>query len=244
MTANIGIRLLGAAILSVALAACAGGPSRLASPAAATGATAAEADIDAAMVLLEKGDEGSARKKLKAVLKRDPMNSTARLLKDSIDSDPMELLGPGSYAYKVRPGDTLSGLSQRLLGNRLKWYQLGRYNGLKTPFVIVVGQTLRIPGQPPAPPPVVKPRELARPAADALPQKGTPKSEAPAAVTSTNSIAARAARDEGLVALNRGDVARAVQQLRRAAVLDPGNALIARDLARAERLARTVKARQ
>lgn len=244
MTANIGIRLVGAAILSAALAACAGGPSRLASPEAAIGATSSEADIDAAMVLLEQGDEGSARKKLKAVLKRDPMNSTARLLKDSIDSDPRELLGPGSYAYKVRPGDTLSGLSQRLLGNQLKWYQLGRYNGLKAPFVIMAGQTLRIPGQPPAPPPVVKPRELARPAAVAPPPKGSPKTQAPVAAASTDPVAARAARDAGLAALNRGDVARAVQQLRRAAVLDPDSELIARDLARAERIARTVKARQ
>ena len=62
------------------------------------------------------------------------------------------------------------------------------------------------------------------------------------AKAAANPAAARAARTAGLVALNQGAVQRAVGLLRRAATLDPGNPLIARDLARAERIAATVRA--
>ena len=47
-----------------------------------------------------------------------------------------------------------------------------------------------------------------------------------------------------IAALNQGNVDRAVGLLRRAKQLDPANPLIARDLARAERIAATVRARK
>ena len=126
-----------------ALAAC-GGPKGLTTtppPVAQPGV----ADTDVVFDLLMAGDEGAATKRLKAIRKRDPMNATALLLSDSIGRDPTELLGPNSYPYAVRPGDTIVGLAQRFLGNRLKAYQLLRYNGLKAPAVLAPGQTLRIP---------------------------------------------------------------------------------------------------
>jgi LysM repeat protein len=194
-----------------------------------------------------QGDEGGARKKLKAVLKRDPMNPTARLLTDSIDRDPKDLLGPQSYAYTARTGDTMVGLAQRFLGNRLKAYQLLRYNGLTAPVTLAAGQSLRIPGEPPRLEPIrVEPARRsevapARPAPAApRPKLAAPKAVAPA----RNPAAARQARAAGLTALNQGNVERAVGLLRRAASLDPGNPMIARDLARAERIAATVKARK
>jgi hypothetical protein len=51
-------------------------------------------------------------------------------------------------------------------------------------------------------------------------------------------------RSAGLAALNRGAVKQAVGLLQRAHALDPGNAVILRDLQRAERIAATVRARQ
>jgi Flp pilus assembly protein TadD len=51
-------------------------------------------------------------------------------------------------------------------------------------------------------------------------------------------------RTQGLAALNKGSASRAVQLLRRAAALDPDNAVIRQDLARAERIEATVKARR
>ncbi|MDB5737864.1 MAG: hypothetical protein JWO65_1532, partial [Sphingomonas bacterium] len=64
-----------------------------------------------------------------------------------------------------------------------------------------------------------------------------------AAPVANPALAARM-RAAGLAALNQGNVDRAVALLRRASQLDPGNALIGRDLERAERIARTVKARR
>lgn len=229
----------------LALAACSGGPSRprpSPPPAPMTGA-----DANSAFGLLMQGDERGARKQLKALLKRDPMNANARLLGDSLDGDPKELLGPQSYPYTVRSGDTIVDLSQRFLGNRLKAYQLLRYNGLTAPATLTAGQTLRIPGEPPRPEPArVEPLRRPEPAAPRAaasapkPRPVAPKPAAPAA----DPAAAGQARAAGLAALNQGNVARAVGLLRRAAQLAPGNPMIARDLARAERIAATVKARK
>ncbi|MBS0480110.1 MAG: LysM peptidoglycan-binding domain-containing protein, partial [Proteobacteria bacterium] len=178
----------------------------------------------------------------------DPMNPAATMLSGSIKGDPKELLGPQSYPYTARAGDTMEGLAERFLGNRMKAYQLVRYNGLKAPVTLAAGQELRIPGEPPRPEPVrrVEP-EPARPVATTpvapKPRVVTPKPATPVA-PGINPVAARQLRTAGLAALNQGNVDRAVGLLRRAKQLDPANALIARDLARAERIAATVRARK
>lgn len=232
------------AALALLVGACSGGGDR-ARPAPAPVAPS-PAEIDQINDLLLEGDADDARKRIRAVLKRDPMNAQAQLLSDSIERDPKELLGPQSYPYVVRAGDTIAGLAQRILGNRLKAYQLARYNDLTPPFAIVPGQTLRIPGTPPRVEPVRRP--------DPTPSRPAPSTSAPApapkpapakpAAPAANPAAARQLRTAGLAALNQGNVARAVGLLRRAAAADPGNAIIARDLARAERIAATVKARR
>lgn len=234
---------------ALALGACSAGPARIKAPPAPPVATAAS-ETDAVLDLLLQGKEAPARKKLKAILKRDPMNAAALMLTESIDRDPKQLLGPQSYPYVVAPGDTMAGLAQRFLGNRLKAYQLLRYNGLKAPVTLAPSQVLRIPGEPPRVEPVrVEP--VRRP--DATPTKPTPsaskpkpaapKAAAPVAAVG-NPAAARQLRTAGLAALNQGNVNRAVGLLRRAAQLDPGNPVMARDLARAERIAATVRARK
>jgi hypothetical protein len=230
---------------TLALAACSSGPSRVSSAPAPTAAPTAE--TDAVFDLLMRGDQAGARKKLTAVLKRDPMNPKARLLSDSIDRDPKELLGPQSYPYTAHAGDTVVGLAERFLGNRLKAYQLLRYNDLKAPAILSAGQVLRIPGEPPRPEPVrAEPVRRADPApVRATSTTSKPKPPAPKPATpASNPGAARQARAAGLAALNQGNVDRAVGLLRRAAALDPGNAMIARDLSRAERIAATVKSRK
>lgn len=235
-------------VLSAAatLAACSGGPARPRPQAASPAAISTIAEPDAIFDLMLHGDVAQAGKRLIAVLKRDPMNPSARLLRDSLERDPVELLGPQSHAYGVREGDTIVGLAERFLGNRFKAYQLARYNNLTAPFVLVAGQTLRIPGAAPRPD-TVRRADPAPSRATASPTRSKPtpaKSSASVASPVANPIAARPLRAAGLAALNQGNVPRAVALLRRAAALDPANPLIARDLARAGRIAATVKARQ
>ena len=250
MTNSI-LRLLGIVATLAMLGACSGGPARPKNappPPARIMVTAAE--TDAAFDLLMAGKEGDARKLVDKLLKRDPMSPTAQLLADSIKRDPKELLGPTSFPYSVRAGDTMVGVTQRFLGNRLKAYQLLRYNGLRAPVILTPGQVLHIPGEPPRIEPVRRPEAptphavpVTPPVTTPKPKPAPPKPAAPVA-PSANPAAARTARAAGLAALNGGDVNRAVAMLRRASALDPGNPAIGRDLARAERIAATVRARK
>ncbi|WP_262408698.1 LysM peptidoglycan-binding domain-containing protein [Sphingomonas sp. JC676] len=191
-----------------------------------------------------RGDRKGAETLLKPLLKRDPMNSRLLLLRDSMQRDPKELLGPDSYAYTVRTGETFEEIAERLLGNRLKAYQLARYNGVDNPSALAAGQTIRVPGAPPQPKPSPAPERPSRPAAAAVQPRPKPATPAPAAKPVANTAAAQKARAAGLAALNRGAVGEALVQLRRAKALDPANPVIARDLQRAERIAATVRARK
>ena len=241
------IRIIVAGMGALALAGCGGGTSRVKSLPAPPTVSAAN-ETEAAFVLLMQGKEGPAAGKLKSILKRDPMNPAATMLNGSIKGDPKNLLGPQSYPYTVRAGDTMEGLAQRFLGNRMKAYQLLRYNGLKAPVTLAAGQVVRIPGEPPRPEPVRRPEsESPKPAATSTspkPRVVTPRPAAPGVSPGTNPIAARQLRTAGLAALNQGNVDRAVGLLRRAKQLDPANPLVAHDLARAERIAATVRARK
>lgn len=239
-----------AAVMSALVAGC-GGTGRVATPAAvAVPAADAAAAINE---LLLRGEVRAAQKRIRAALKRVPNDAAVQLLRDSIARDPVELLGPDSFEHVVRPGETIPGLAQKYLGNSLKAYQLGRYNRLSPPFALQAGQTLRIPGEAPRAQPVRRPPEAPR---AAPPRPGTPaKSANPAAPpparppvapprSAANPDAARKLRMAGLAALNQGRVAQAVVLLQRAAAADPANPVIARDLARARRIAATVQARR
>lgn len=238
------------ATLLLALGACSHGHSTKLRTVSATPRDNA-AEIDAIALLLDHGDKDAARKRLKPLLKADPMNASARLLSDSIERDPKELLGPQSFAYTTKPGDSMIALAQRFLGNRLKAYQLARYNGIANPSTLTVGQVLRIPGEAPRVAPVraeprVEPTPRAAPArprpAKSVPVR--PPVAKPAPVATTNPAGSRQARAAGLAALAQGNIARAIGLLGRATALDPGNVAAARDLQRAERIAATVRARR
>ena len=228
----------------LALGACSSGSTGVKSTPAPPAATN---QVDTSFDLLMQGDQAGAQKRLQAVLKHEPMNANAQLLSDSIARNPRDLLGPQSYAYTVRDGDTVIGLAERFLGNRLKAYQLLRYNGLKAPAVLAAGQVLRIPGEQPRPEPVRRSEPAPAPAKSSpAPRSAAKPKPAPAgpAAAVINPAAARPLRTAGLAALNQGAVPRAVTLLRRAAQLDPGNPVIAHDLARAERIAATVRTRK
>lgn len=226
---------------ALALAACSKGPPPKTAP---VPVAVAESDIDSVQALLMQGDHKGAGKQLEPLLKREPMNPQLLLLRDSIAGDPQEQLGPVSYPYVVRPGETIEQLAERLLGNRLKAYQLARYNGLANPSALAAGQTIRIPGTPPRPKVQPAPERPSRSTPAATPKTRPANPAPPPAKPAANPAAAQRARSAGLAALNRGAVKEAVMQLQRAHALDPGNAMILRDLQRAQRIAATVRARQ
>lgn len=226
---------------ALALAACGKGPPPQTLP---VQVAVTESEVGAVQALLMQGDPKGAEKQLKALLKREPMNPKLQLLRDSIAGNPQEQLGPAGYPYTVRAGETMEDLAERLLGNRLKAYQLARYNAVANPSTLAAGHILRIPGSPPRPKPQPAPERPSRPAPVVTPRP-RPAAPAPAAAKPVaNPAAAQRARSAGLAALNRGAVRQAVGLLQRAHALDPDNAVILRDLQRAQRIAATVRARQ
>lgn len=52
----------------------------------------------------------------------------------------------GGGIYKVRPGDTLGAIAERLLGSPQKWREIAAANGIADPEKLRVGLELRIPG--------------------------------------------------------------------------------------------------
>lgn len=238
------VKALAAALACVLISACSSAPTgRVESPSSRPATAAGE--VDAIVKLLDGGQANTAKKRISAALKRDPNNPALMLLRDSISRKPEELLGPENYTYTTRPGDTMAGLALRFLGNRLKFYQLSRYNGIDQPSALRAGQVLKIPGRPVvaqpqnperrSPPPQTIARDKPKAGTTAVPPAGS--------VRAANPAAASQARSAGLAALNAGRPAQAVGLLSRAASLDPGNAAIARDLARARRIAATVGSR-
>jgi len=199
------------------------GPAIPAAPLATPGLSARERQNRAAE-LLGTGQGVLARAELLAVLAEQPGNAVARKLLDQIDRDPRELLGEKNYVYKVRPGDSMSSLADRLMGDSLMFYGLARYNGIADPSQMSVGQTLLIPGVP-------------RKVAPAKPAATT----VVAPVAQRNPARAGQLRGQALELMNRGAINKAVGLLRQAQALDPGNPVIQRDLDRAIRIQANVR---
>ena len=195
-------------------------------------------DLSAAMGLLYKGDAVGARKLLIRMLKRRPGDPTATSLVRQIDTAPEVLLGGESFAYTTRSGDSLSLLAERFLGDPVLFYALARYNHIDTPGTLEPGRSLRIPGHEKPEPRVQRPVAEPRPA----PPADKPAAPAPTA-PATNPRRASQLRAAALEQMNRGAIDRAVALFQQASRLDPGNALIQRDLDRAIRISRAVHAK-
>jgi hypothetical protein len=172
----------------------------------------------AAVNLLETGHEDQARVELQNALALDPHNKLALNLTRQLAVDPVAMLGRESFAYTVRPSDTLSQIAGRFLGDIYAFYILARYNDIKVPRQVAGGQVIRIPGK--APPPGALEREARRaeapapaPAPVAPP---TPPAPPPQPEPTAGMLALRAAEN----AERAGDLERAANEYRRAASLD------------------------
>ncbi len=189
--------------------------------------------------LLEDGQRDQARAEAKELLRQEPDNALAANLLNQIDSDPKLAFGEQNFPYKIRPGENLSILAERYLGDRYAFYALSRYNDLVSPNQARVGQTILIPGAPrklASPAPVlrrrIEPSEEPRKPAPA-PAPSPPSTPAP---RPADPVRANALRSRALVEMNKGAIDRAVSLLREAAENDPANTAVAADLARALRI--------
>ncbi len=106
------------------------------------------AQVDA-LDLLQKGEEAEALKIIEKSLTLDPNNELAKKLIYQIGSNAQLELGSESFPYKVQPNDTLGKLAQRFLNDQYRFYILAKYNGMRVPNKLEVGQLIRIPGMPP-----------------------------------------------------------------------------------------------
>lgn len=176
--------------------------------------------------LLDQGHEDAALAELERVLRADPGNRTAQYLQRQIQDDPAALFGRESFTYVVKPGDTLAVIAQRQLGERDAFYGLARYNGIKVPRQLPLGQSIRLPGKPrpalaaPAAAPAPTPAALS-PAAPAPPPVD-PEAQAKAQAQQTRvaiNKASRAAR----VCMVRQDVCCAIRHWDEVLKLDPNN---------------------
>ncbi len=190
-------------------------------PAQAVAATQRD-HVRIAIDYLESGKVAEARAELQQALALTPENPTAASLLRQIDSDPVSLLGSATADYTVQPGDTMSTLAARFLGDPMMFYALSRYNGLSAPRALAAGRKLKVPARPD-----LAPKETAPPEVQAPIETVAIKSDP---------VKANAARLSALEKLNTGDVNGAVVLLREAQKLDADDAAIGKDLERALRI--------
>lgn len=202
-------------------------PPPPAGPVSAAAQSQAHRMAQAAAELLEAGNEDQARAELQRALSTDPNSKLALSLMRQITTDPQTLFGRESFAYTVRPSDSLSLIARRFLGDVYLFYALARYNDIKVPRQVAGGQVLRIPGKAPPPgadrePPAPRPAPAPPPTTSASP---APAPAAPAPTPAAAPAPAPAEPSAGEVAMRNavaaersGDFDRAIAEYRRAAI--------------------------
>ena len=189
------------AVPAVAVAAIAADPAVVAAETSVAPLSAQEIKtaIERTVVeLLEQGQEGQAMDLLERVLKQEPAHKLAANLMRQIRDEPAALYGRAFFEYRVQPGESLSRIAGRYLGDIYQFYGLARYNGIKAPRQLAGGQTIRVPGKAPlaAAPPAVAPMQ---PVVRAVPVVFA----ATAADPEVDAAQANAERKEAIVRLSR-----------------------------------------
>ncbi len=108
---------------------------------------AAQAAAQTARDLLDMGQEEQARTEIERALALDPANRLAVSLKKQIEDDPFVVWGRESFAYMVKPGESLSKIAALYLRDPLLFYFLARYNDIKVPRQVAGNQTIRLPSK-------------------------------------------------------------------------------------------------
>jgi tetratricopeptide (TPR) repeat protein len=180
-----------------------------------------------AVDLLDQGKEAEAKEILKQALAYDRDNKIANSMMRQIVVDPVASLGSKSFRYSLRPGETLSIIAQRYMGDIYEFYALARYNGISVPRDVHTGQVIKVPGDEPPPPPPPKPRptkkierpERAEPSAPAEEPPAVEQPPAPPALPAPSP--AETAYQKGLKLLKSGQKEMAYAAFQQAVKLDP-----------------------
>jgi Tfp pilus assembly protein PilF len=219
-------------LLPLFLAACSSVPAPVTRPeavAAVPGLTTRER-IQRVVQLLDQAEEKGALAEIEAVLAENPSNTLAANLRKQVQANPQDMLGASYRTYTVLPGDTISSLAQTYLGDAMLFYVLSRYNELPAPNRLMVGQSLKLPDK------------YAGAPKNAVAAQSSSKPVMAAAKASAQEIeSARSLRLEALEHLNKGNADQAVKLLEKAVRLDADNQTISEDLARAQRIQRTLR---
>lgn len=202
-------------------------PPEFGPPGSPQAVQAAQRLAAAAVEMLELGHEEQASAELQRALGADPNNRLAQSLMRQIQTDPQVLLGREYFVHRVQPGDSLSRIAQRYLGDVHLFYALARYNDIKVPRQLQGGQAIKVPGRsapppnptpspPPSPsPPSPSPSPLPNPA----PPPAPPPPERPAERQARIAAALRAAR----AAVARHDLKGGIQLYDAVLELDPNH---------------------
>lgn len=159
-----------------------------------------------AIEMLEAGNEEQATAELQRALQNDPNNKLAQLLLRQIQVDPVSTLGREHFQYKVQPGESISKIAQRFLGDVHQFYILARYNELKVPKQLQSGQVIKVPGKAPAAGAVAAPAPVpVKPVSVAPPTPApTPAAVVPAAASAPAVDPAKLAERERLAKVASG----------------------------------------
>jgi tetratricopeptide (TPR) repeat protein len=128
------------------------GPAPARTPGSATPTGEAEpaqgelpATLPEVIEALDQGRIEAAESALLEIIDQRPYSTLALRLLEQIQADPLELMGEDYDVVTVQPGDSLSGIADRELGDPLQFFALARYNGIQAPRRMSPGIELRIP---------------------------------------------------------------------------------------------------
>jgi len=215
-------------------------PAPAAAPVSPANSQSAQRMVPHIIELLETGREDAASAEIQQLLALDPGNRVGQNLQRQITADPVATLGSDSFPYTVKPGDSMSAIARRFLGDGLSFYMLSRYNDIRVPRQLAVGQTIKIPGRTgsagsepvaaepaPAPPPVAVTPSPVPPSPPQSPPPSASVATAPPPVPAAPTIAETQVDRWiriGTQAQNAGDSEKAYTAFKQAVQLDPNNA--------------------
>lgn len=95
--------------------------------------------------LLARGDEDMAEAEFVLARESAEFEERARRMLRQIRTPPTRYFPADYFHVELSQGQSLSSLAERYLGEPLEFYALARYNAIRTPASVALGQQIRIP---------------------------------------------------------------------------------------------------